>query len=73
MAGRKQRHYYGLDLGYRIGYGVRRLGFALFGGPQMNPEHDPAKQLERQREARYARRAGAAEERKRSSSRTATS
>jgi hypothetical protein len=73
MAGRRQRHYYGLDLGYRIGYRIRWFAFHIFGGPQMNPEHDPVRRLERQRDERYARRANAATERRRAKERVTTS
>jgi len=53
----RQRHYYGLDPGYRVAYRLRWFLFHIFGPPQTTPENDPVKRLERQREERYARRA----------------
>jgi hypothetical protein len=57
MAGQRQRHYHGLDLGYRVSYRIRWFLFHIFGPPQTTPKNDPVKRLERQREERYARRA----------------
>jgi hypothetical protein len=66
--GEKKRRYYGLDLGYRIGYRVKWFGAHIFGGPQTTPEFDLVRRLERQREERYARRAAAAAARRRGES-----
>jgi hypothetical protein len=47
------------DLGWRIGYRVRRGLFHVFGPPTLNERNDPHKKLERERAARYADRAPA--------------
>ena len=47
------------DLGWRIGYRIRRGLFHIFGPPTLNERNDPHKKLERERAARYAAKAEA--------------
>jgi hypothetical protein len=42
----------GLSLGYRLLYGIRYLGWHLFGPAHLTPEDDPQMKLKREREAR---------------------
>jgi hypothetical protein len=39
----------GLSLGYRLGYGIRYVGWHLFGPAQLTPEDDPHMKLKRER------------------------
>jgi hypothetical protein len=50
------------DLGWRIGYRVRRGLFHIFGPPTLNERNDPHKKLERERAARYANWSGKPED-----------
>ena len=44
----------GLSLGYRIMYGIKYLGWHLFGPAQLDEENDPHMRLKREREAKVA-------------------
>lgn len=42
----------GLSFGYRLMYGIRYLGWHLFGPAQLTPEDDPHMKLRRERAAK---------------------
>ena len=44
----------GLSLGYRLLYGVKYVGWHLFGPAQLGEQDDPHAKLRRQREAKVA-------------------
>ena len=50
MAGKGKNE--GLSLGYRIGYGVKYVGWHLFGPAQLTEGQDPHMRLKRQRAAK---------------------
>ena len=44
----------GLSLGYQVVYGIRYVGYHLFGPAQLGPEDDPHMRLRRERDAKVA-------------------
>lgn len=50
MAGKGKNE--GLSVGYRIGYGVKYVGWHLFGPAQLTESQDPHMRLKRQRAAK---------------------